>query len=120
MQATSPLAHLTVQSNLVLVPVFVYDPARMAQAPKEEMPCAREMVVTFFKLTPTQPFLPKDCDVTEVQGLTAKDFRLFDDRVEQQTESFEAAAWRTVVRDNLGWHLQASATPTGIRGLTDR
>ena len=46
-QGTAPQAHLTVQTNLVLVPVFVYDPARMAEAPKEEMPCAREMVVTF-------------------------------------------------------------------------
>ena len=118
-QATSPQRHLTVQSNLVLVPVFVYDPARMAQAPKEEMPCAREMVVNFFKLTPTQPYLPKDCDVTEVPDLSAKDFRLFEDGVEQQIESFEAAAWRTVVRDNFGWHLQASATPGGIWSLSE-
>ena len=118
-QATAPQRRLTVQTNLVLVPVFVYDPARMAQAPKEEMPCAREMVVTFFKLTPTQPYLPKDCDVTEVQGLSAKDFLLFEDGVEQQIDSFEAAAWRTVVRDNLGWHLQASATPRGIWSLSE-
>src|SRR5207249_7535860 len=88
-QATAPQARLTVQTNLVLVPVFVYDPARMAQAPKEEMPCARAMVVTFFKLAPTQPYLSKDCDVTEVQGLTAEDFRLFEDGVEQQIGSFE-------------------------------
>jgi hypothetical protein len=118
-QATAPQRHLTVQTNLVLVPVFVYDPARMAQAPKEEMPCARAAVVTFFKLAPTEPYLPKDCDVTEVQGLSAKDFRLFEDGVEQQIESFEAAAWRTVVRDNLGWHLQASATPRGIWSLSE-
>ena len=107
------------QSNLVLVPVFVYDPARMAQAPKEEMSCAREMVVTFFKLAPTQPYLPKDCDVTEVRGLTAEDFRLLEDGTEQQIRSFEAAAWRTVVRDNLGWHLQASDTPRGIWSLSE-
>jgi len=100
--ATGLQRHLTVQTNLVPVPVFVYDPARMAQAPKEEMPCARAAVVTFFKLALTEPYLPKDCDVTEVQGLSAKDFRLFEDGVEQQIESFEAAAWRTVVRDNLG------------------
>ena len=118
-QATAPQRHLTVQTNLVLVPVFVYDPARMAEAPKEEMPCARAMVVTFFKLPPTQPYLPKDCDVTEVQGLTAKDFRLFEDGVAQQIGSFEAAAWRTVVRDNLGWHLQASDTPRGIWSLSE-
>jgi hypothetical protein len=118
-QATAPQRHLTVQTNLVLVPVFVYDPARMAQAPKQEMPCARAAVVTFFKLAPTEPYLPKDCDVTEVQGLSAKDFRLFEDGVEQQIESFEVAAWRTVVRDNLGWHLQASATPAGIWSLSE-
>ena len=118
-QATAPQRHLTVQANLVLVPVFVYDPGRMAQAPKEEMPCAREMVVRFFKLTPLQPYLPKDCDVTEVPDLSAKDFRLFEDGVEQQIGSFEAAAWRTVVRDNFGWHLQASATPRGIWSLSE-
>src|SRR6266550_7157887 len=118
-RATAPQAHLTVQTNLVLVPVFVYDPARMAQAPKEELPCARAMVVTFFKLPPTQPYLSKDCDVTEVQGLTAEDFRLFEDGVEQQIGSFEAGAWRTVVRDNLGWHMQASDTPSGIWSLSE-
>src|SRR5215470_7098279 len=118
-QATTRQTRLTVQTNMVLVPVFVYDPARMAQAPKEEMPCAREMVVTFFKLAPAQPYLPKDCDVTEVQGLKAEDFHLFEDGVEQQIASFEAAAWRTVVRDNLGWHLQASDTPKGIWSLSE-
>ena len=118
-QPTAPQARVTVQTNVVLVPVFVYDPSRMAQAPKEEMPCARAMVVTFFKLPPTEPYLPKDCDVTEVQGLTAEDFRLFEDGVEQQIGSFEAAAWRTVVRDNLGWHLQASDAPRAIWSLSE-
>src|SRR5215472_2292135 len=92
-EATVPQRQLTVQTNLVLVPVF--------------------------KLAPTEPYLPKDCDVTEVQGLTARDFRLFEDGVEQQIGSFEAGAWRTVVRDNLGWHLQASATPRGIWSLSE-
>lgn len=118
-QATAPQTRIAVQTNMVLVPVFVYDPARMEKAPKEEMPCAREMVVTFFKLAPTQPYLPKDCDVTEVQGLRAEDFRLFEDGAEQQIASFGAAAWRTVVRDNLGWHLQASDAPKGIWSLSE-
>lgn len=118
-QATAPQTRLTVQTNLVLVPVFVYDPARMAQAPKEEMPCARATVVMFFKLTPTEPYLPKDCDVTEVQGLTKEDFRLFEDGAERQIESFGAGAWRTVVRDSLGWHIEASDTPKGIWGLNE-
>lgn len=118
-EATVPERQLTVQTNLVLIPVFVYDASRMARAPTEEMSCARTAVVTFFKLAPTEPYLPKDCDVTEVQGLTARDFRLFEDGVEQQIGSFEAGAWRTVVRDNLGWHLQASATPRGIWSLSE-
>ena len=118
-QATTPQGRITVQSNLVLVPVFVYDPARMAQASKEEMPCARAMVVTFFKLAPTEPYVPKDCDVTEVHGLTSEDFRIFEDGAEQQIESFGAAAWRTVVRDNLGWHLKASDTPRGTWSLSE-
>src|SRR5207244_11515863 len=67
-QATAPQARLTVQTNLVLVPAFVYDPARMAQAPKEATPCARAVVVAFLKLAPTQPYSSKDCDVTEVHG----------------------------------------------------
>jgi hypothetical protein len=118
-QSTAPERRVTVQTNLVLVPVFVYDPGRMAQAPKEEMPCARAAVVSFFKLAPTEPYLPKDCDVTEVQGLKAEDFRLFEDGVEQHIGSFEAGAWRTVVRDNLGWHLEASATPRGLWSLSE-
>src|SRR5438046_9449279 len=96
-QATGPQRHLTVQTNLVLVPVFVYDRGRMAQAPKEEMPCARAAVDTFFKLAPTEPYLPKDSDVTEVQDILGKDFRLFEDGVEQQNERFEDATLTTEV-----------------------
>jgi hypothetical protein len=110
---------LRAQSNLVLVPVFVYDPSRMEQAPKDELPCARSTLIVFFKLKPTEPYLPKDCDVTEVHDLTAKDFRLFQDGVEQEIGSFEAGAWRTVVRDNLGWHIQFSGTPRGIWSLSE-
>lgn len=91
----------------------------MPQALEEEMPCARALVVTFFKLAPAELYLPKDCDVTEVQGLTTGDFRLFEDGVEQQIGSFEAGAWRTVVRDNFGWHMQASDTPRGIWSLSE-
>jgi len=118
-QHPSSEASLTVHSNLVLVPVFVYDEARAAQAPKEELPCARATVVAFFKLLPTQPYLPRDCDVTEVQGLTEKDFRLFQDGAEQQIIRMDAGAWWTVVRDNLGWHMQASDTPRGIWSLSE-
>lgn len=108
-----------VESNLVLVPVFVYDPAKMAKAPKEELPCARATVVEFFKLAPTEPFLPKDCDVTEVDDLTAKDFRLFQDGKEQPIVRMDSGAWWTLVRDNLGWHMQSSDTPRAIWSLSE-
>jgi hypothetical protein len=110
---------INVESNLVVVPVFVYDPARMAQAPKDEMPCARSDVIAFLKIPPTEAYLPTDCDVTEVHGLTAKDFRLFQDGTEQQIIRMVPGAWWTLVRDNLGWHIQSSTTPRGIWGLSE-
>jgi hypothetical protein len=115
--ATAP--KVKVETNLVLVPVFVYDPARMAQAPKDELPCARADVAAFFKIPTTQPYLPTDCDVTEVHGLTVKDFRLFQDDAEQQILRMDPGAWWTLVRDNLGWHMQSSDTPRGIWGLSE-
>jgi hypothetical protein len=110
---------MTVESNLVLVPVFVYDPAQMDQAPQKELPCARAMVLAFFKLPATQPYLPSDCDLTEVQDLTAKDFRLFQDGAEQPILRIDAGAWWTLVRDNFGWHMQSSDTPRGIWSLSE-
>jgi hypothetical protein len=115
--ATAP--PVTVESNLVVVPVFVYDPARMAQAPKDELPCARADVTAFFSIPTRQPYLPTDCDVTEVHGLTVKDFRLFQDGAEQQILRMDPGAWWTLVRDNLGWHMQSSDTPRGIWGLSE-
>jgi hypothetical protein len=112
-------ATVKVESNLVLVPVFVYDPARTAEAPKDELPCARATVVEFFKLLPTEPYLPTDCDVTEVNDLTAKDFRLFQDGAEQQIVRMDSGAWWTLVRDNLGWHMESSDTPRGRWSLSE-
>jgi len=118
-QGTATAPPVSVESNLVVVPVFVYDPARMADAPKEELPCARADVTAFFKLTLTQPYLPTDCDSTEVHGLTIKDFRLFQDGAEQQIVRMDPGAWWTLVRDNLGWHMQSSDTPRGIWDLSE-
>ncbi len=118
-QAGATPPKVTVETNLVVVPVFVYDPARMADAPKQEMPCARADVAAFFKLPATQPYLPTDCDVTEIHGLTVKDFRLFQDGAEQQIQRMDLGAWWTLVRDNFGWHMQSSDTPRGIWGLSE-
>ena len=118
-QAATIPPSVTVESNLVLVPVFVYDPTRMAQAPKNELGCARADVATFFKIPATEPYLPNDCDVTEVHGLTVKDFHLFQDGAEQQILSMNFGAWWTLVRDNFGWHMQSSTTPRGIWDLSE-
>jgi hypothetical protein len=110
---------ITNESLLVLVPVFVYDPSRMENAPKEELPCARADVISFFKLPPSEPYLPPDCDVTEIHGLSAKDFRLFQDGAEQTILRMDSGSWWTLVRDNLGWHIQSSDAPRGIWDLSE-
>lgn len=118
-QSAAEPAPLTSETNRVLVPVFVYDESQMQQAPKQELPCVEDTVLSFFNLTSTEPYLPKDCDVAEMRGLTVKDFRLYQDGVEQEIRSFNSASWWTVARDNLGWYMQSSFTPSGIWGSTD-
>lgn len=118
-QASTPQAPLTVESRLVLVPVFVYDQTRMAKAPQEELPCVRSTVIQFYKLLPTEPYLPRNCDVTQITDLKAENFRLLQDGVRQQIGRVDSAAWWTVVRDNLGWYMQSSDTPRGIWGSGD-
>jgi len=113
-QQAAPPAALRSQSNSVLVPVFVYDEASLDKAPKGELSCARETVVSFYKLPLTEPFLPKDCDTAEIRGLTADDFRIFEDAIEQQVTTMLTAAWWTVPRDKLGWYMRSSFTPAGI------
>lgn len=113
-KARASQATITVKSNLVLVPVFVYDPARITNAPKEELPCVRSTIAAFFKLLATQPYLPTECDVTEVHDLALKDFHVYEGGTEQQIVKMDSAAWWTVARDNLGWYMQSSYTPRGI------
>lgn len=116
---TSPKSPNTTKPDLVLVPVFVYNPARLRNAAKKELPCARATVGAFFKLLRSQPYLPKDCDVTEVLGLKPADFRVFQGGVEQPIVKMDAGAWWTLVRDNFGWHMQSSYEPSGIWSLSD-
>jgi hypothetical protein len=116
---TLPKSPRTTESDLVLVPVFVYDPARLRNAANKELPCARATVGAFFKLPASQPYLPKDCDVTEVHGLQPADFRVFQGGVEQPIVKMDAGAWWTLVRDNFGWHMQSSYEPRGIWSLSD-
>jgi len=66
------------------------------------------------KLTPSQPYLPKGCAAGAIDGLTAKNFHVFADGVEQQIQSVSARAWTwDWVRDTLGFHHAWSYTPLG-------
>lgn len=57
----------------------------------------------------------------EVDGLTAKSFRVFEDGVEQRIQHFSVETTNTwLVRDNVGEHLEHSWTPTGIWSASDK
>ena len=112
-------ATIQVKTNLVLVPVFVYRKDRMARTPAEESRCAYADGDTFYRLPLSKPYLPMACDEAVMRGLTAKDFRVFDDGVEQRIEGVTVEGWPVAVRDNLAWHLESSITPLGIWSSPD-
>lgn len=105
---------LRVSTTLVLVPTFVYG-KRLVQRPdlKKWHQCDQANWKLFARLSPSQPYLARTCRQGVVQGLTAKDFRLFQDGVEQRIESVTAEDWSMVVRDNMTWHNAFSLTPAG-------
>lgn len=105
---------LRVRTTLVLVPTFVYD-KRLVRRPdsKEWRECGMENWKRFVRLRPSQPYLAKTCRQGVVRGLTAKDFRLFQDGVAQKIESVTVADWSMVIRDNMTWHNAFSLTPAG-------
>ncbi len=105
---------LRVRTTLVLVPAFVYD-KRLVMEPnlKKFRQCNEENWKLFARLRPSQPYLGKSCRQGVAWGLTAKDFRLFQDGVEQRIESVTVEDWSMVVRDNMTWHNAFSLTPAG-------
>lgn len=113
-QQAAALPPLRSQSNSVLVPTFVYDEASLDKAPKDELSCARATAASFYKLSLTEAFLPKDCDTAEIRGLSTSDFRILEDGVAQQVSTMLSAAWWTVQRDKSGWYMRSSFTPAGV------
>ncbi len=105
---------LRASTTLVLVPTFVYD-TRLVLRPdfKKWRECSEANSRLFARLRPSQPYLPATCRQGVVRGLTARDFRLFQDGVEQKIVSVTLEDWSMVVRDSLGWHNSFSLTPAG-------
>jgi hypothetical protein len=71
-------------------------------------------VQAFLKLALSQPYLPKECGAAAIDGLTARDFHVLADGVEQKIHSVSAhaVAWNWA-RDTLGLHHEWSYTPRG-------
>ncbi len=109
---------LRIESNLVLVPAFVYVHNGVERIPGPEVqPCIDRDWSAFLALNANQPWLPHDC-------LKKDDFRLFQDGKSQQIESVDRQSWSMTVRDQPGidqstFHDETSDTPSGIWSSSD-
>jgi hypothetical protein len=113
-QDTPDSFSIRVESNQVLIPTYVFYKDRMGKLSPTEIQCGNTNGATYYKLLPNQPYIPLDCDESLMRGLTAKDFRVSDDGVEQsiQKVTFESDSV-VYVRDNWGDHTESSETPRG-------
>jgi hypothetical protein len=97
---------------MVIVPTFVFDKGGMGHASRGEQQCIKADTAAFKKLSPSQPYLPTDCYRANINNLTASNFHLFEDGVEQKIQAAPLERWNIVVRDNAtSWHLEDSDTP---------
>jgi len=91
-----------VESNEVVVPVFVLDKTHFR----------REV-----DLSGEQRLVELDQEIT---GLTAKNFHIFDDGVEQHIQTVTVERERAgYVSDNVSHHMEYSCTPRGVWACTD-
>lgn len=112
--------HISVNSELVSVPVFVFNgKEQIAQLTPDQRHCFAATSAAFAALLPSEPYQPTDCGVAEIQGLTARDFRLFEDGVQQRIQLVIPEGWSAPIRDNFTWHAATSDTPSGIWSSTD-
>jgi len=104
-----------VESNLILIHAEVFDEQLDRGASTYYRECSSANANMFYKLLPSEPFLPKDCfsDVV-IHGLTINDFHVFEDEIEQRIESVKVE-WQahTTARDNFGAHSEWSYAPSG-------
>ncbi len=109
-----PAAAFRVPTTLVLVPAFAYN-MRPVRDPNEAKwyRCSDQNRDLLVELPPSHAFLPKNCRQGVISGLTARNFHLFQNGVEQKIQSVVVQQWSLLVRDNLTWHYEFSFTPAG-------
>ena len=111
---------IRVESNQVLVPVFVFHKNRMKDVSPTVGRCVLAEDERNRKLRPDEPFIPKDCGGTFFRDLTAKDFSVLEDDAQQPIQSVTFERFPEVdVRDNFGHHAEHSSVPTGKWSTSD-
>jgi hypothetical protein len=113
-QTELPLS-IEVKPYSVVVPVSVWDRHLASQpVPPGIAPCMSANGRAFRKLTLSQPYLPQQCALGAIDGLTTQDFHVFVDGVEQKIQSVspQYGTWEWA-RDTLGFHHEWSYTPVG-------
>jgi len=121
-QGGSGPAPIRVESNLIVVPAGVYDKGHLRIFTAGEMACDQAAMNAFRALPPTERhFLPKNCEENTISGLSAGQFHIFEDGIEQKIESVvtEPRPY-ACVRDNLGRHVEWSFTSRGKWSAPDR
>lgn len=119
--SSTGVAAIRVDSKLVVVRTTVLDKKHLDKGmTQSEKRCAVSDIESFFKLAPTEPYLPKDCEALDVRDLTAADFHLFVDGREQKIQAIATEGEFTLVRDNVGFHSEFSETPSAIWATKDR
>jgi hypothetical protein len=105
---------IRVESNLVVVQVSVYDKGRMHQETSALRQCWAANDLTFNRVRPSEPYLPKACYEFGIKGLGIGDFHVFEDGIERKIESASFVPWPIAgARDDLGFHNEWSYTPRG-------
>ena len=111
---------IQVQSKLVVVRVMVADKKAWRYGPSEAgKQCAKNAQQAFLQLTANEPYQPPACEGVFIRGLSARDFHLMVDGIEQKIENVSAESQGLRVRDNLGLHHEFSRTPAGIWSTKD-
>ncbi len=112
---------IRVESNQVVVPTYIYDKDRMIEpSTMKETRCGLANMKKFDKLLPSEAYIPANCDESQVLGLAAKDFHIFDDGREQRIQNVTVERLHDItVRDNMSWHNEFSDTPIGKWSASD-
>jgi hypothetical protein len=113
--AAQDVYSIRVEPHQVVVPTFVFVRDLMRSRSQKEQNCDLANAEAFYKLRLSDPYRPVDCDETVMRHLTAADFRLFEDGVEQKIQDVTLQRLPVVhARDSNGWRTLFSATPDGF------